>query len=251
MVSSMYVICLCSYFAIVFMALLDRFSVVFKCSKTVWGSFAIILMGNGSIKLYKSSDETDDLSSYLHPHFSGAHHHEPHGDSFRGGTGRCVLPAPCAGEILASVYIVHFTPTPPRVTQPNVSRKCRWDSPSTTTTATPPMGSSMGMESTTIAMESSTAEPELFIGTEAVWREATEEPLEPTPDTEEPTSSSTTTSSTEKPSDDLPDDAYDLLANFIASMGIVTLVRKLPCHIPLYGPRISLRFHCRQSTGWD
>ena len=44
----MYVICLCSYFAIVFMALLDRFSVVFKCSKTVWGSFAIILMGNGS-----------------------------------------------------------------------------------------------------------------------------------------------------------------------------------------------------------
>ena len=45
----MYVICLCSYFAIVFMALLDRFSVVFKCSKTVWGSFAIILMGNASI----------------------------------------------------------------------------------------------------------------------------------------------------------------------------------------------------------
>ena len=45
----MYVICLCSYFAIVFMALLDRFSVVFKCSKTVWGSFAIILMGNDSI----------------------------------------------------------------------------------------------------------------------------------------------------------------------------------------------------------
>ena len=108
------------------------------------------------------------------------------------------------------------------------------------------MGSSMGMESTTIAMDSSTAEPELFIGTEEVWREATEEPLEPTPNTEEPASSST-----EKPSDDLPDDAYALLANFIASMGIVTLVRKLPCNIPLYGPRISLKFHCRQSTGWD
>ena len=92
------------------------------------------------------------------------------------------------------------------------------------------MGSSMGMESTTIAMDSSTAEPELFIGTEEVWREATEEPLEPTPNTEEPEEPS----STEKPSDDLPDDAYALLANFIASMGIVTLVRKLPCHIPLY-----------------
>ena len=48
----MYVICLCSYFAIVFMALLDRFSVVFKCSKTVWGSFAIILMGNDSTILF-------------------------------------------------------------------------------------------------------------------------------------------------------------------------------------------------------
>ena len=43
--TSTYVICLCSYFAVIFMAMLDRFSVIFKCRKTAWWSFAIVLMG--------------------------------------------------------------------------------------------------------------------------------------------------------------------------------------------------------------
>ena len=45
MLSSTYVVCLCAYFAVIFMAMLDRFSVIFKCRKTAWWSFAIILMG--------------------------------------------------------------------------------------------------------------------------------------------------------------------------------------------------------------
>ena len=69
MLSSVYIICLCSYFAIVFMAMLDRFSVIFKCRKTAWWSFAIVLMGKPmiviNIAVSLSLESVSDASCYV------------------------------------------------------------------------------------------------------------------------------------------------------------------------------------------
>ena len=67
--SSTYVICLCSYFAVTFMAMLDRFSVIFRCRKTAWWSFAIVLMGKIPFKktMYASISSKTGISFQWYP----------------------------------------------------------------------------------------------------------------------------------------------------------------------------------------